>query len=69
MKIACPKCGNKDYFTLVLSYLRLSVERGPDGGYVARWDEGECETAYCGVCNTQLELDQAEHLYAHSTIE
>ncbi|MGB9867955.1 MAG: hypothetical protein ACPLPR_08675 [Bacillota bacterium] len=67
--VKCPRCGNEKYFSLVLSYLRLSVERGPDGEYVARWDEGEPDTAYCGVCHAELGWWQTEDLYASATIE
>jgi hypothetical protein len=67
--VKCPKCGNKDYFVLVLNYLRLNVERDPLDGYVANWDEGECKTAYCAICYTELQAKQAEYLYAHSDIK
>ncbi len=61
-KVVCPKCGNDKGFSIVLDYLRISIERKGES-YIGMWDEGELSSAYCGRCHEELEFDDAETIY------
>jgi hypothetical protein len=68
-KIACPKCGNTEDFYLTLRHLRLAITYDSDRGYVAHWDEGESDIAYCAYCHTELKPEDVDYLYSYSAIE
>jgi len=68
-QVKCPRCGNTQEFCLTLNYLRLAVTHDPDKGYVATWDEGEADMAYCACCHAQLPPEDVSYLYTNATIE
>jgi len=60
--VVCPKCGNGKDFSIVLDYLRISIERKGEN-YIGTWDEGKLSSAYCNRCCEELEFDDAETIY------
>lgn len=67
-KVKCPRCGNEEVFCLTLRYLRLEVTYDAQKGYIAYWDEGEPDIAYCANCHAELEPQDVDYIYSNATI-